>query len=104
MTCKEFEELSGAYALDAITPAERQAAEAHLATCTRCASLARELSEVVILLPLADPQVSPSAAVKERIFATIRQEGKGATHPIPQAQPRQPTFLTRARRQPRSLR
>jgi hypothetical protein len=29
MTCEEFEELSGAYALDAVTPAERLAAEAH---------------------------------------------------------------------------
>src|SRR5438270_749186 len=34
MTCDEFEEISGAYALDAVTPAERQAAEAHLGTGT----------------------------------------------------------------------
>lgn len=30
MTCEEFEELSGAYALEAVTPAEREAAQAHL--------------------------------------------------------------------------
>ncbi len=76
MTCEEFEELSGALALDAVTPVERQAAEAHLATCTRCTHLFKELRKVVTLLPLSVPQVSPSPALKERILAAIRQESR----------------------------
>jgi anti-sigma-K factor RskA len=76
MTCEEFEELSGALALDAVTPAERQAAEAHLATCARCTHLFKELRKVVTLLPLSVPQVSPSPALKERILAAIRQESR----------------------------
>jgi len=76
MTCEEFEELSGAFALDAVTPAERQAAEAHLATCARCTHLFKELRKVVTLLPLSVPQVNPSPALKERILAAIRQESR----------------------------
>ena len=76
MTCEEFEELSGAFALDAVTPAERQTAEAHLATCARCTHLFKELRKVVTLLPLSVPQVNPSPALKERILAAIRQENR----------------------------
>ena len=76
MTCEEFEELSGALALDAVTPGERQAAEAHLATCARCTHLFKELRKVVTLLPLSVPQVNPSPALKERILAAIRQESR----------------------------
>ena len=76
MTCEEFEELSGAFALDAVTPAERQAAEAHLASCARCTHLFKELRKVVTLLPLSVPQVNPSPALKERILAAIRQESR----------------------------
>jgi anti-sigma-K factor RskA len=72
MTCEEFEEISGAYALDAVTPAERQAAQAHLATCTKCARLAQELSAVVSILPLTAPQVSPSPELKEQVMQAIR--------------------------------
>ncbi len=71
MNCQEFEELSGAYALDAITPAERQEADEHLATCLKCTLLLSELREVVSLLPLTVPQVNPSPTLKERIFAVI---------------------------------
>ena len=76
MTCEEFEELSGAFVLDAVTPDERQAAKAHLATCARCSHLLKELRTVVTFLPLSVQQVSPSPALKERILAAIRQESR----------------------------
>lgn len=76
MTCEEFEELSGAFVLDAVTPDERQAAKAHLATCARCSQLLKELRTVVTFLPLSVQQVSPSPALKERILAAIRQENR----------------------------
>jgi anti-sigma-K factor RskA len=71
MTCTDFEELSGAYVLDAITPEERREADEHLATCLHCTHLVQELQEVVDLLPMSVPQLEPSPAVKERIMASI---------------------------------
>ena len=47
MTCKEFEELSGAFVLGAVTAEEREAARAHLVQCMACARLYQELRSVV---------------------------------------------------------
>ena len=74
MTCEEFEELSGAYVLDAITPAERQEAEEHLAHCTRCTQLVRELRAAVALLPLSVPQVNPPPSLESRVMNAIQDE------------------------------
>ncbi|HEY6408789.1 MAG TPA: anti-sigma factor, partial [Ktedonobacteraceae bacterium] len=79
MTCKEFEELSGAFALDAVTPAERLAAEEHLATCAKCARLFQEIRGVVSLLPLSVPQIPPPPALQDRILAAIHEESNGIT-------------------------
>ena len=63
MTCEEFEELSGAYALDAVTPEERRSAAEHLANCAQCRGLLQELNKVVALLPLlAHLVVTPASA------------------------------------------
>ena len=78
MTCMEFEELAGAYVLDAITAEESEEAEAHLAQCPNCTRLVEELRAVVDLLPLSVPQIEPPAELKERIFSTIR----GKTTPV----------------------
>ena len=71
MTCNEFEELSGAYALDAVTPAEREAAQAHLAWCAACTRCLQELRAVVDLLPYSAPQVNPPESLKKRGFDAI---------------------------------
>lgn len=76
MTCQEFEELSAAYALGALTPEEQQAARAHLATCPKCSRLAAQLRSVVDLLPLSVAQVSPPAALRDRVLAAAQQEGR----------------------------
>jgi anti-sigma-K factor RskA len=76
MTCQEFEELSAAYALGAVTPEEQQAARAHIATCAKCTRLARQLRSVVDLLPLSVTQVTPPAALRERVLAAVQQEGR----------------------------
>src|SRR5436305_15038983 len=78
MNCEEFEEISGAYALNAVTPAERQEIQAHLAECPACTGRLKELRSVVALLPLSVTQVIPSASLKARIMATIEQERKAA--------------------------
>ena len=82
MTCEEFEELSGAYALEAVTPAEREAAQAHLAGCAACTRRLRELQAVVDLLPYSAQQVNPPASLKGRLFEAIRMEST-PTQPVP---------------------
>jgi anti-sigma-K factor RskA len=74
MTCEEFEELSGAYALDAVTSDEREAARAHLAGCADCTRRLQELRAVVDLLPYTVRQVNPSASLKGRLFEAIHME------------------------------
>jgi anti-sigma-K factor RskA len=74
MTCEEFEELSGAYVLDAVTPEERQKAREHLAGCIKCMRRLEELRAIVDLLPLSVTQVNPPASAKERLLAAIREE------------------------------
>jgi anti-sigma-K factor RskA len=74
MTCEEFEELSGAYVLDAITPQERQEAREHLAGCAKCTRRLAELRAIADLLPLSVTQVNPSPSAKERLLTAIGQE------------------------------
>jgi anti-sigma-K factor RskA len=76
MTCEEFEELSGAYVLGAITPEERREAQAHLATCVKCSHLVQQLRSAASVLPLTAPQVTPSPALKERVMEAIRRENR----------------------------
>lgn len=96
MNCKEFEDLSGAYVLDAVTPAERQAAEEHLATCEGCAKLVRELRNVADLLPLAAPQIEPPQHLKQRLMSAIAREGEHPIQPVSlPSRPRQPRWSTR---------
>ena len=99
MTCEEFEELSGAFALDAVTLAERQAAEAHLATCAKCTRLFQEMRGVVSLLPFSIPQIPPSPALKERVLAAIQEESSSiAGQPTQHIASVQPSLSQHARR------
>jgi anti-sigma-K factor RskA len=85
MDCQEFEALSGAYTLDAITDDERREADAHLAQCPKCQRIVRELQSVVNFLPLSVPPVEPSSHLKKRLFATIHHEApRNITPPQPQ--------------------
>jgi len=98
MTCDEFEEISGAYALDAVTSAERHAAEAHLASCVKCTTLLQELRGVVSLLPLSVPQIKPSPTLQERILTAVRQESQGNVVERPQPIPLRARQRVRPRR------
>ncbi len=91
MNCEEFEELSGAYALDAVTPAEREEAKEHLAECPACRSRLKELRSVIALLPLSVAQVTPPASLKARIMAAIEEERKALlqSQEVPQRPRRQ---------------
>jgi anti-sigma factor RsiW len=82
MTCTEFEELSGAYVLDAVTAEEREEADAHLTHCTNCTHVMQELRPVADLLPSALSQIEPPPELKERIFATIQGKVARTTQTI----------------------
>ena len=72
MNCQELEELLGAYALEALSPEERQAADAHLATCPKCARTVHQLQAIVDLFPLSVPAIDPPPRVKAQILARIQ--------------------------------
>jgi anti-sigma-K factor RskA len=92
MKCTEFEKLSGAYVLDAITPEEREEAETHLAQCAKCSRLLAELRPVVDLLALSVPQIEPSPELKELILSAIKERTTPAVQKI------QPLFPSRQQR------
>lgn len=74
MTCEQFEELSGAYVLDAVTPDERKEAEAHLVQCMKCTRLVQELRSAVAFLPLSIPQVNPPPSLESRVISAIHED------------------------------
>jgi hypothetical protein len=67
-------EFSGAYALDAVTPEEASAIEAHLAGCDACRLMIGEMRGTVQLLPLACEIAEPSSELKKRIADYARAE------------------------------
>lgn len=81
MNCQEFEELLGAYALEALSADEKQVADAHLATCEKCVRAVRQLQSVVDLFPLTVPAMEPPPRVKAQILARIQ-----ASKDTPEAQ------------------
>src|SRR6266849_9870591 len=98
MTCKEFEELSGAFAMGAITAEEREAAHSHLAQCKSCARLYQELRSVVALLPLSVPQVIPPATLEPRVIAAIRREAGSSARSTQHIQTATPERQQRSKR------
>jgi anti-sigma-K factor RskA len=68
MTHDELRELSGGYALDALSDLDRQAFEAHLSTCADCTREVQELRVVASGLPFAIPQIDPPAALRDRVL------------------------------------
>lgn len=62
--------LAGAYSLDAIDPLERQAFEAHLASCEACREEVFEFSSVHATLASAQA-VAPPSAIKMRVLDEI---------------------------------
>ena len=79
MTCKECEDLSGAYVLGAIPREEYYGVRVHLAQCPSCTRLYQELRAVVALLPLSVLQLDPPAYLKERILTAIQQEARSSS-------------------------
>lgn len=71
MSHDELRELSGGYALDALSDADRRLFEAHLSTCAECAGEVRDLRAVASGLAQAVPQVGPPAPLRARVLGAV---------------------------------
>jgi len=74
METETLHELTAAYALDALDPAERQAYEEHLAGCERCREELAELSVAAGSLAYAVEGVTPPPQLRGRILEAARAE------------------------------
>jgi anti-sigma-K factor RskA len=74
-THEDFAELTGLYVLGALSEAERKAFEAHASSCATCAAEIRALTPVSSVLAHLAPSETPSPEVRQRIMASIRQQG-----------------------------
>jgi anti-sigma-K factor RskA len=66
--------LAPAYVLGALEPDERRVFETHLAGCDVCASEVRSLGRVTAGLAQAVPQVTPRAALRDRVLRAVAGE------------------------------
>jgi anti-sigma-K factor RskA len=85
---EEHLEACAAYALGSLDAAERAEFERHLAEgCPQCEAELERLSGAVSLLAASAPPVAPPAALRERVLAAARAEGRGpgveSVPPIP---------------------
>ena len=71
-------ELSGLYVLGALTPAELEEFQAHLAACEPCRAEVAALRPVAAGLARAVPQVEPPAHLRERVIRTATGSASGA--------------------------
>jgi anti-sigma-K factor RskA len=101
MTCQDFEELLGAYVLDALTPEERKEAEKHLEQCSECNQKLQELQSVVNLLPLTVPDVEPVVDLKARFFSQLERDAAVAGQPLRYPAPANITRRSRRSRKSR---
>jgi anti-sigma-K factor RskA len=63
--------LAPAYVLGALEPDERRAFESHLVECQSCASEVRMLGRVTAGLEQSVPQVTPRAALRDRVLSAV---------------------------------
>ena len=71
LTESEVDDLLGAYALDALAPADRQRVEEHLAGCDRHADAAAELVRAASALALSVDDREPPPGLRSRVLAAI---------------------------------
>jgi anti-sigma-K factor RskA len=70
----QFGDQAGAYVLDALTPAEWEAFEVHLAGCATCAAEVRSLTPVAAELARLAPPADPAARVRARLLAALSKQ------------------------------
>lgn len=70
--------LTAPYALDALTPEERDRFEEHLATCVRCRAALAGLQDAASSLAFAVEGPAPPAGLRGRVLAAARAEPSNA--------------------------
>ena len=76
-------ELTGAYALGALSAEEKRALETHLASCAECAAEVRAFGDVARGLDQAVPQIDPPASLRGRVIARVESlAAKSAVPPV----------------------
>jgi anti-sigma-K factor RskA len=83
----EIHALSGAYAVDALDPAERAQFEAHLASCAACQAEVASLQEATTLLGGLD-EAPPPTGLRDRVLAGIQTVRP--LPPLPSQEPENP--------------
>ena len=73
-----YNELTAAYALDALEEDETRAYEEHLAGCEICQTNLAELSGTMVQLAFAAPPVDPPPELRGRILEAARAERQNA--------------------------
>lgn len=73
-------DLAAPYVLDALSPQERDAYEAHLRSCSQCRAEVAELRQVVDVLPLACEVLEPPPNLRDRIVAAVEAEVREVPH------------------------
>jgi len=77
LTCREAEELLGAYALDALPDAETRKMAEHLASCQEHATAAAELRQTQSQLALTVNDAPPSLDLRARIMTAVEATPAG---------------------------
>ncbi len=98
ISCEEFDELAGAYALGAVDAEEDRTVSEHLATCDQPHAEARDLIGAGAAVAASTEDVDPSPGLRDRLMATVAetpQEHRRVTAPaVPpsaaEAEPRRP--------------
>jgi anti-sigma-K factor RskA len=75
---EELRELTGAYALDAVSDRERREFEMHLEACPACAEEVRSLRAAAAELAAAVPYRRPPAELRNRVLASIETSAQSA--------------------------
>ncbi len=72
MTCSRVRALAGAYALDALEAAEREAVERHLDVCPACRAFTAEHADAAAALARLVPPEAPPPELRARVVALAR--------------------------------
>ena len=86
MSHDEMESLVAGYVLLALDAEDREALEAHLATCELCARSVAEWQQVAGSLPLLVEQREPPQGLQGRILSAVRVQGAMRSMPASEAQ------------------
>ncbi len=71
-------ELAALYSLDALSPAEAQAFEVHLAACASCAEEVRRFRETAAQVLTVACATEPPDSLRDRVIARVKSEAGGA--------------------------